>query len=687
MAFTYPWSLLGLIAVVIPIAIHLFELRRPQRVLFSNVEFIREVQLITARQRKLKQLLVLIARIGVIIFLVLLFAQPFIPAPQQTAGQQGAVSVVIDDSPSMQQQSNVGDLPLVEQAIQEAVDLPLAFPTTAQFMLWPGKRELLNPAAFRAAAEQVQVTGQSSDLGERLLQAQRDAQAAGPVFIFSDFQKSGFSANALQTIDTAQQVFLVPLASQSGPNVFVDSVWLDDALVRAGVDLTLQIRLRNGGEQPVQECQAKLFVGRQQAAVFRATVPAQKTLTTQVRVRLPAGKPQNCRIEVEDSPVDFDNAYYFTLQPAAPIPVVEVAADAQLNRLYGNEPLFLYQHMGAQAADYRKLATANLIIVREALGLGAGVREQLRQRVQQGATLVVVPPEVTGSQESYSRLFRELGVGPIQWQPRPQGEPVLQEVAMPSMQNPFFRDVFAGVNQRAGMPKAAPVLRWSRSGTDVLRMRDGEGYLAGFASGAGTVYVFAAPFSAPYSDFSQHPLFVPVLYRLALQSYQQEQRPAYRLTEQAISLRLPRAVSTQEGEQVYRLVQDSLVYIPTQQLQNGTLRLEVPPTLRRPGFYMLQRGNQAVATLAFNFDKRESDLRSYSAAELQQLVGTNRPNVQVYEVGQGQTVAARYKAARMGVPLWRYCLWVALACLLAESILLRWPRKVTSAPVEQAVAA
>ena len=285
-----------------------------------------------------------------------------------------------------------------------------------------------------------------------------------------------------------------------------------------------------------------------------------------------------------------------------------------------------------------------------------------------------MPAGSPSSRESYGQLFKELGLGLAQWQPTSSTGPVLQDIELPSAQNPFFRDVFAGVNPRAGMPKAAPVLRWARSGTEVLRLRDGETYLAGFPSGKGQVYVFAAPFSAPYSDFAQHPLFVPVLYRLAMQSQQQAQQPAYRLNQEVVNLRLPKVAGSAD-EPAYRLVQDSLTYIPVQRQLNGLLYLEVPPGMRRPGFYNLQAGGKTVSTLAFNFDKRESDLRSYSAADLLQMIGPNRPNVQVYETGQGQTVAARYKAQRVGVPLWRYCLWAALFFLLLEVVLLRWKRR------------
>ena len=59
MQMLYPWFLMGLIAIAIPIIIHLLQLRRPQRVVFTNNSFIREVELVAVRHRKVHQLLIL----------------------------------------------------------------------------------------------------------------------------------------------------------------------------------------------------------------------------------------------------------------------------------------------------------------------------------------------------------------------------------------------------------------------------------------------------------------------------------------------------------------------------------------------------------------------------------------------------------------------------------------------------
>jgi hypothetical protein len=628
--------------------------------------------------------LVLAARLGLVVFLVLLFAQPFIPAAEKTTSDE-VVSVLVDQSQSMQQAGTNGQ-PAFELALKEVDDLPLAFPALTKFAL-NGSRQVTNEAAFRSDIQQLQLSGQAYSIAQKLKQhlAVRETE---PVFIFSDFQKNSFSVQSVSAVDTSQQILLVPLAGETASNIFVDSVWLDDAFVRADIDAVLRVRLRNGGKQAVPNCPVKLFVGDKQAGAFQVSVPARQTVTTSVRVRLQGTDAKPCRVEVEDAPVDFDNTYYFMLQPSNKIRVVEVSNASILGDLYGNEPLFSYQYLNPQNIDYRALQDANLIFLRETTSLSAGLQAGLRQAVQRGASVVVIPSAVVATREAYMSLFRTLGVGGIQWGDIPISEaPALRNVAEPSRQNSFFRDVFAGKSRPASMPKAAPVLRWARSGADILRFQDGEGFLAAFPGAKGNVYIFSSPLNQAYSDFTQNALFVPVMYRLAMQSYQQEQPLAYQLSETTVSI----GVSQQENsvnskrEAIFRLRHDSSTYIPVQRVQAGRLVLDVPPGMKQPGYYELLRGSQVITKLAFNYDKRESDLASYSAAELRRLIGGAHPNVRVYEPGTGQTVAAHYKATRVGVPLWRYCLVGALLCLLAEGLLLRFSgRRLVPAPLAQA---
>ena len=674
MLLTHPWFLFGLFSLSIPIVIHFFELQRPQRVLFTNVSFIQEVKLITAKQRKIKHLLILLARLGFLLFLVLLFCQPFVPAVNSKENNNDTVDVIIDTSASMQAEGN-DDQSIFEDAVEQARDLASVYPATTHFELGRIKTPL-SATAYRTAVEQLVVSAQGHSPTNDLNKFTNKSNGQGKqVFVFSDFQKSTFPAQILTAVDSTQQVFLVPLAGKQTQNIYVDSIMLDDAFVRSNTDLVLRIRLKNGGAVDVSECQGKLFVGSHQAAVFRVAVPAGQAVTSTVRIRLENPRQEQCRVTLEDSPVTFDNNYYFTLQPSPKIAVLSIAAadESAIRRLYANEPLFTYATVSPQRIEYGQLTRANMLFLYEVPQLDAGLRDNLRRFVQAGGSLVVVPPTSAAGRASYTQLFKELGLSTLQWEPAPTaGPPVLGDVAMPDLQNPFFRDVFVGQTRPAVLAKAAPIVRWSRSENAILQLRNGDGYLAQFGSGRGRVYLFAAPFSGGYSDFTTQPLFVPVMYRLAMQSYRSDERPAYRLNQDIVTLTLPESQRDASAEQVVKLTKDSLTFIPAQRVLNGVLRLEIPAGMNAPGFYNLTRNGRILTQLAFNADKRESELAAYSPAELRQLIGPNRPNMQVYDASSGQSVAARYRAERVGTPLWRYCLMLALACLLAEVLLLRF---------------
>ncbi|RZJ94791.1 MAG: hypothetical protein EOO60_02230 [Hymenobacter sp.] len=674
MQLLYPGFLWGLLAITVPVAIHLLQLRRPQRVLFTNTGFIREVELTTMRRRQLQELLVLATRILSVIALVLLFCQPFIPADNQlVVPGNGLVNVLVDNSGSMQAHSQSG-VQLRQEAITGGEALGRNYGNGARFKLvGEGKGSMQEAAYLAAVADQrTAVLGWGS---VSIRQALRGEQQ-GPLYIFSDFQKTEAASQFLQQVQTRENIVLVPLVAKPTANIYVDSVWLNDAFVRAQTNVALHVRLRNGGAEAIADCPVKVLLGEQQVATFRVAVGAGQVTEVVAQIQLPDRSLARGQIVTQDSPVSFDNSYYFTLQPAAVINVVEIGEEPVTRSAYASEPIFAYTFAKPQAIDYGILRRANLVIVKEVPQIEAGLREALASVVRRGGSVVVVPSGNSASHTNYHELFKTLGMGGEQWQTAAPSATVRQEVVMPNARDPFFKDVFGAQPQRVVMPQVVPVLRMGQAGTDILRLRDGDGFLTEFVSGAGRAYVFAAPFTLEYSDFSTHSLFVPVLYRLAMLSYHADQLPAYRLSTPALALTVPGEDDRLAGQETsYRLVHDSATYIPGQRVQSGKLHLDVPATLSTPGFYTLQRQGKVITTLAFNAAKRESELAAYSAAELRQLIGPNHPNVQVLENGAQPETLTRFRTGQTGQPLWRYCLLAALACLLAEGLLLRFGRQ------------
>src|SRR5579863_8723490 len=99
MNFLFPSFLYALSAVSIPVLIHLFNFRRYKKLYFSNVRFLKEVVQESRSRSRLKHWLVLLCRILIVAFLVLAFAQPYIPLKHGVISSGGkAVSIFIDNS-------------------------------------------------------------------------------------------------------------------------------------------------------------------------------------------------------------------------------------------------------------------------------------------------------------------------------------------------------------------------------------------------------------------------------------------------------------------------------------------------------------------------------------------------------------------------------------------------------------
>ena len=685
MQLTYPWFLFGLLAVAVPVIIHLLQLRRPQRILFTNTIFIRQAELITVRQRKVQHLLLLLLRVLGLAALVLAFCQPFLGDASHKQ-EVGTVDVVVDATASMQVAGSTGLLK--EEAVEGARSLDKIYPTTTSFRLINQSRQSLSRTSYLEKAADLKGDKRATLLAKLKSEVTTSMRGGSPLYLFSDFQKTTFTPQALEQFKTGREVILVPQAANPVANIYVDSVWIDDAFIRMKANVGLHIRLHNGGSQDIADCPVKVFLGERQVAAFQTAVLAGKSTASVVQIRLVDEKLALGRVVTEDAAATFDNTYRFTLQPAAAINILEIGEEPVAKQLYRNEPFFIYSFAKPQSIDYGVLRRANMVLVREVTVVDAGLRNGLRDVVKRGGSVIVVPSPIVAAQASYQQLFRDLGLGSVQWE-KNAATLELREVAMPSVYEPFFRDVFGAQQRAVTMPRVAPVLRWSRTGTDILRLRDGESYLADFASGAGRVYVFSAPFTKEYSDFMAHALFVPVLYRMAMLSYRDEQLPAYRLAQGTVHLTLPSTAATSErqaDEAGFRLVKDSLVLIPTQRVQGQEVRLDLPADMAEPGFYQVQQHGKVLTTLAFNEDKRESELAAYSAAELRELLGPSHPNVRVLENGAPGATLQQLQAAHGEQPLWRYFVALALACLLAESLLVRFGRRTAGVPKPALVA-
>lgn len=103
MTFAQPWFLLGALAALIPLLVHLFDRRRPREVPFAALDFVLRSQRRTASRLRLKRLLLYILRTLILLAVPLALARPSLSSGDVVDARRGlaATAVVVDTSLAM----------------------------------------------------------------------------------------------------------------------------------------------------------------------------------------------------------------------------------------------------------------------------------------------------------------------------------------------------------------------------------------------------------------------------------------------------------------------------------------------------------------------------------------------------------------------------------------------------------
>ncbi|TAG40302.1 MAG: hypothetical protein EAZ31_08510, partial [Cytophagia bacterium] len=129
-----------------------------------------------------------------------------------------------------------------------------------------------------------------------------------------------------EKLDSTNTFYLVPLQSEIVSNLYVDSVWLENPFIKLNENKTLYAKINHFGTQGVSERSAKLFIDGKQVSNGTITLEANGTTTLKMNFAVQEGGAKHCKISLDDSPILFDNDYFFTLQAAPTIKIVHITA-------------------------------------------------------------------------------------------------------------------------------------------------------------------------------------------------------------------------------------------------------------------------------------------------------------------------------------------------------------------------
>jgi hypothetical protein len=680
MSFLFPAFLAALAAIAIPIIIHLFYFRRFKRVYFTNVRFLKEVKEETSNRQKLRNLLVLIMRCLAVIFLVLAFAQPFIPRTDEVKRGEKSVSIFIDNSFSMA--SLAQDAPLVELAKQRARDIVRAYAETDRFQILTNDFEgrdqrLVSKEDALSRIEEVRISPASRPLS-RVVLRQQQALATGKAenqlaYVISDFQEN--QSDLANIRDTLTEITLVPLRAVQENNLSIDSAWFESPVQVLNETARMYVKISNRGNDDAETVRVSLRHDGQSKPVGTASVPAHASKIDTVNFTILHTGWHEAKLSLTDYPVQFDDDYYFSFYVAERINVLAIngaAPNPYLSRAFGGVPYFRLDQSGAGALDYSRFPNYQLIVLNELTSISSGLAQELRTFTQNGGNVLVFP-SISADLGSYNALLGNFGGGQLgSWDATPR------QASQVNTEEFVFRDVFLNRGANLRLPSTQGNFRVAPNrGEYILTYRDGSALLAKLAPGdGGALYVSAAPLAVEVSDLVRNgEIFVPMLFRMAIAGTKGRQI-AFTIGRDEV-LEAPHRVQA-TGETVYKLravsetkgqIAEGQEFIPEQRVLGAKVLLTPGQQVRDAGWYRLGlRPDSTLAEYAFNFDRRESDLR-YRADD--KLTEGLPDNIAVLSKSAEANFTQVVDEQNQGVVLWRWCLIFALLFLLLEGLFLR----------------
>ncbi|MBI1288069.1 MAG: hypothetical protein GC178_10900 [Flavobacteriales bacterium] len=674
MNFAYPEFLFALAAISVPIIIHLFNFRRFKKVYFSDIRFLKDVEIETKSRNKLKNLLILFSRMLAITFLVMAFARPVIPTGTKAPTASNSVVVYIDNSFSMSADGEEGNL--LEEAKAKAIEVGSAYSNGAELRLLTND---FDPRHFRnlsfeefknevSAVQSSPVVRTFDEVASRT-SGTTGSNTATSLYYISDLQSK--TTTPTESIsDSLLSIYVIPVETQVESNIFIDSCWFDSPSRLPMQPDKLMVRVRNTGNSEVENLSVKLNLNGVQRAVGTATIAPESYEDLELAFTNAEQGIQFAEVSIQDYPITYDDHYYLSFNLANTINILSIngeSASKAVTRVFDSEANFNITEASNVGLDYSALNSSDLVICNGVPSFSSGMVQELMRFVNDGGSLLFIPAE-KADLSSTNELLLALGAEQLT-----ASDSAKLKVEGVNLKSEVFKNVFTQWEDRIDLPVVSKHYGTNTSTTSsserLMTLANGQPLLTSYQSGKGRSYVLTTAIKDSWTNFHRHALFVPALYNMALNSVNNGMSaetigsdrfiPVHSKLTDAEILEVTRS-GTNES------------FVPERVARTEGNGIFVHDQVRNDGQFVLKTGaGDTLQPVSFNYDRSESDMHFLSTEELAQKASElGISNLQIVD-GTTENIANQVKELHDGKQLWRLFLILALLALLAETILIR----------------
>ncbi len=646
MHFKHPEILYALLLLVIPIIIHLFQLRRFKKVPFTNIKFLKEVELQTRKSSMLKKLLVLLTRLLLFTALIIAFAQPYLSNIKDSKPTD--TYIYLDNSFSMQAKGADGEL--LKRVVQDIITGTSSMESIHLFTNNEVYKDL-SGKDIKNTLLSIDYHPIKMDINTILLKiksAIHDKNTLSNIILISDFQK--ININNKIDIDSSHNYYITKLLATNKNNISIDSVYITSQN-NESIHIKTIIKNYHSGEGNLS---ISLF--NENILAGKSTISFSENLIAEADFTIPNTNSFYGKLQIDDGYLKLDNELFFTINKAKKINVTAIGENNNfLSKIYTNDE-FNFISTSINKFDYNTLEEQHLIILNELQNIPTALINVLKDFVDKGGSLVMIPPKDLDI-NTYTTVLRTLKLGNLL-----NSTETELAISTINFSHPLLKGVFEKKVKNFQYPTVKSYYDGNfKNASSILKFENSKSFISQIPVNIGSVYWFSASIDTENSNFKSSPLIVPIFYNFGLYSSKPSQ--LYYTIGKTNTIKVNAQLNKDD---VLHLTTAEKDFIPQQQIATKKVTVITESNPIKSGFINVQHKQETIKILAYNYNRIESDLSHITikehfkeASNITHINSVNNTFTMVSEKHQTTN-------------LWQLFLVLALLFLVTEIFLLKF---------------
>ncbi|GAA0759078.1 BatA domain-containing protein [Psychroflexus lacisalsi] len=636
MIFEKPDVLYFLLLLIIPILVHLFQLRKFKTTKFSNVALLERIKLQSRKSSTIKKWLILATRLLGLIFLILAFAKPVIPS-SDNALQKDETIIYLDNSFSMELPAK--QLTLLEEAKQNLwgqLNQNQRFSLLTNDKVWKN----VTKNDIKADFFSIDFAPVHFSFENLLLKAEsmfEDQMSSHSLIIITD--GLNFEDKVRLKPESGTDINLIVKSPSSLENFSIASAQLQTT--NTSKTLLAEIRSYNVSNKDVT---VSLMDNEELIAKTKANF--EESTSTVIKFDVSNRDFKKGILEIEPDVMSYDNKLFFSLREEKKINIIAINSYGQksfLTSIYNTEK-FNFQEFSLGKFDYSKISDADLFILNEIDDINPILLSRIEEFQDNGGTLIIIPNKNT-TPATFKGLVNNSNI----YQSSTSEQ---REITSINFDHPLFKNVFSEQIQNFDYPSTQMFLEINSSFSPILKYSNGQSFLAE----KDNIYSFSSALNTDLSNFTNSPLVVPVFYNIALESNVRPELYSIIGEENKIDIK-----TNLKKDEILKLVNESQQVIPQQTKLGNVVQINTQYQPKSTGHFQLKQKDSVLLDLSFNYGRIESDFNPMDLSTLEAKTFLSIPEA-----------FNSFTEKRKILELWIWMLIFAIGFFLTELLILRF---------------